>query len=234
MRFESRVLETVQRTYDVRSFRFERPKGFEFAPGQYMYVTLKRDGKELEKHFTISSSPTETSYIELTKRLTGHEYSNALVALKPGDAVTIDAPHGDFTFSGEYDRVAMLTWGIGITPLRSMIRYATDKGLTTDITLLYSNHSDDDIPFADELEEMARRNANLKVVNTISSPSAKWNGHVGRIDGEMVRREMPDYSNRVAYVSGPYKMVNDVTNMLRKELKMPKNRLKKEDFPGYD
>jgi len=234
VRFESRVLETVQRTYDVRSFRFERSDGFNFVPGQYMYVTLKRDGKELEKHFTISSSPTEPSHLELTKRLTGHEYSNALVALKPGDIVTIDAPHGDFTFIGEHERVAMLSGGIGITPLRSMIRYATDKGLTTNITLLYSNHSDDDIVFGDELDEMARHNANLKVVNTITSPSAKWNGPVGRIDGEMLRREMPDYSNRVAYVSGPSRMVNDITDMLRKELKMPKDQIKKEYFPGYD
>lgn len=31
-------------------------------------------------------------------------------------------PYGDFTFQGEYEKVGMLTGGIGITPLRSMIK----------------------------------------------------------------------------------------------------------------
>ena len=99
----------------------------------------------------------------------------------------------------------MLSGGIGITPLRSMIRYSTDKGLSASIVLLYSNSHEDDIVFEDDLESMARQNPNLKVVNTITRPGPAWKGLKGRIDRDMIVREVPDYANRVFFTSGPGK-----------------------------
>jgi len=74
-----------------------------------MFVTIKSSGEELKKHFTILSSPTEDEYIEFTKKLTRHPYSNALELLKVGDWALIDAPYGNFTFEGEYEKLAILT-----------------------------------------------------------------------------------------------------------------------------
>ncbi len=232
MRFETTVEQIIQRTQDVMSFRFNRPGGFDFIAGQYMFITLKSGGKKLEKHFTISSSPTESDYIELTKKLTGHEFANALAALKVGDKVTINGPVGDFTFKGKYDKIAMLSGGIGITPLRSIIRYATDKQLKTDMILLYSNRSEDDIAFKDELDEMQRKNMNLKVVHTITRPGEKWKGPTGRIDKEMIQREIPDYMERIFYISGPQKMVDSMAAVL-KDMRIPNKQIKQEYFPGY-
>jgi ferredoxin-NADP reductase len=74
-----------------------------------MFIKLKSGGKEMEKHFTISSSPTEHDYIEVIKKLTGGGFANALAALKEGDKVTINAPFGDFRFKGEYGKIGMLS-----------------------------------------------------------------------------------------------------------------------------
>jgi len=128
MKFETRVDEIIKRTPDVKSFRFRRPKGFDYDPGQFLFVTILNEGKKITKHFTISSSPTEKEFIEFTKKITDHEFSIALDRLKIGDWAYLNAPYGDFTFKGEYPRVVMITGGIGITPLRSMIKYLTDKG----------------------------------------------------------------------------------------------------------
>lgn len=233
MKFVATVEEIIQRTPDVRSIRFNRPSEFNYLPGQYMYIGLSVNGKKMEKHFTISSSPTEPDHLELTKRLTGHEFANALAALKKGDKVNIDGPEGDFTFRGEHKKIFPLTGGIGITPIRSMIRYCTDMRLDTDIILLYSNSSEDDIVFRDELDEMQKKNGKLKAINTITQPKGNWNGLTGRINGEMIRKAVPDFIDRVSYVCGPQKMVDDMVSILRKELKMPGKKVKYEYFPGY-
>ncbi len=232
MHFETYVRQIIPRTQDVKSFRFGRPEELVCNPGQYMIVTIKNEGAELREPFTISSSPTERDFLELTKKLTGHQFSKALDALKVGDKVLIEAPFGEFTFNGEFSKIALLAGGIGITPLRCMIRYATDNQLKTDIILLYSSRFDDEIIFKNELEEMQRQNRNLKVVYTVTRPTDKWKGLAGRIDEEMIQKVIPDYMERVFYVCGPHMMVEAMAVIL-KDLNIPEDRIKQEFFPGY-
>lgn len=232
MHFEAHIKEIIPRTPDVKSFRFDRPEGLDCNPGQYMIVTIKSEGMELREPFTISSSPTEKDFLELTKKLTSHPFSKALESLKVGDKVLIEAPFGEFTFKGEYSKIALLAGGIGITPLRCMIRYATDNQLMTNIILLYSNRFDDEIIFKNELEEMQILNNSLKVVFTVTRPSEKWKGLVGRIDKEMVQKVIHDYMECVFYVCGPQKMVEAMVVIL-KDLNIPEKQIKQEYFPGY-
>ncbi len=228
MEFEAELTEVIRRTPNVKSFRFARPRSFDYRPGQYIYVKLSSG---LSSHFTISSSPTEP-FLEFTKRLTGHTFSNALDALRVGDRVRVGGPDGGFTFEGEHQKVGMLSGGIGITPLRSMCRYCTDRGIGSNIVLIYSNHSPEEIAFREDLEEMEGRNPNLRVVFTVSEPGPGWNGLTGRIDAEMVKREIPDYRERVFYTCGPAAMVDAMVKLL-KELELPKEQIRKETFPGY-
>lgn len=232
MKFDVRVNEIVQRTRDIRSIRFTRPGGFDYLPGQFMFITLRTGEAQVTKHFTISSSPTEDD-LEITKRLTGHPFSDALAELKQGDSVIIEGPHGTFTFQGEHNKVGLLSGGIGITPLRSMIRYSTDKKLDADISLLYSNRTKDDIAFRDEIDEMSEHNPNLEVVYTLTGPDTSWKGVTGRIDEEMLVKFIPDYMERVFFTSGPRKMVEAMAGVL-KNLSVPQQRIKLEYFPGFD
>jgi glycine betaine catabolism B len=233
MRFETIVREVIQRTRDVSSIRFDRPIGFDFLPGQFIFVMLDVGGKRMEKHFTISSSPTEPKHIEITKRFTGHEFSLALAALSVGDKVEINGPRGGFSFTGEYDKILLLTGGIGITPFRCIIRYCIDKGLSTDIVLLYSSGSEADIVFQGELEEMQSAYGRLRVVHTLTHPSYSWRGYRGRINEEIIREVAPDYSNRVCYVSGPPNMVDRIASILIEELNIPRDKVIRDVFFGY-
>jgi ferredoxin-NADP reductase len=232
MEFETNVQDIIQRTYNVKSFRFPRPAGLSYKAGQYMFVTIKASGKELKRHFTISSSPSEQGFIEFTKRLTESEFSNALIALKPGDWAKISAPYGVFTLEGEFAKVGMLSGGIGITPLISMCRYCTDMKLDTKITLLYGNRSEQDIVFRKELEEMRERNRNLKVIFTLDEPGENWKGYKGRITVDMIKKEIPDYLETVFFTCGPPAMVEAMKRLVA-TLNIPQNQIKWELFSGY-
>jgi ferredoxin-NADP reductase len=231
MQFETYITQIIQRTPDVKSFRLNKPSRMEWSAGQYMIVTIKSEGVELRKPFTISSSPTELDFLEFTKKLTKHPFSTALDALKAGDKVQIEAPFGNFIFKGEYDKIAMLGGGIGITPLRCMIRYATDKKLKTNIILLYSNLLEGEIVFQNEIEEMKIQNESFKVVFTITQPTEKWNGLRGIINREMIQKVIPDYRDRAFYICGPPGMV-DAMVIILKSLNIPEKQIKKEQFAG--
>lgn len=230
MLFETRVIEIIQRTPDVKSVRFEKPRGFSYLAGQYVVLILGGSSDPMKKPFTLSSSPTE-GFLEITKKLTGHPFSNALAALNPGDKVSINGPYGDFTFLEEYKNIGMLSGGIGITPLRSMIKYLVDKKLNTSIILLYSNRSENDIAFKEELEDSQKQNPNIKIIDTITRPGPDWKGVTGRINAEMIKKYIPDYRERTFFTCGPSIMVDSMVSLLQ-ELEIPEKQIKREIFPG--
>jgi glycine betaine catabolism B len=232
MKFEAYVKEIIQRANDVSSFRFSRPSELSYKPGQYMLVTIKSGEKELMHPFSFSTSPTEKDYIEFTKKFTPNEYSTVLKSFKPGDLVRIDAPYGKFTFEGEYPKIALLTGGIGITPFRSIIKYCTDMHLNTNIALFYGCRTPGDIAFKNEFEDLETRNRNLKLIFTVNEPNSTWKNSVGNITTDMLKKEIPDFKDRVFYACGPPGMVQAMTNLM-KELDLLETQLKLESFAGY-
>ena len=234
--FETEVISVLERTPGVKSFRFKTVKDLIFKPGQFFFVSIIIDGKEETKHFSFSNSPTETDYIEFTKRLTRSEFSNGLNKLKPGDWAKIKAPYGNFIFNEEYKKIAFLSGGIGITPIRSISKYIVDKGLSNDMALLYGNSTERDIIFKQDFDLMVELKNNFKIVHTLTSEDIdkdSWIGKRGYIDADMIREEIPDYNERVFYICGPPAMVDALSNLLKDDLKIDNSKIVIENFTGY-
>ncbi|MFC1576578.1 ferredoxin--NADP reductase [Candidatus Omnitrophota bacterium] len=234
--FETKVIDVIKRAPGVKSFRFEIKENANFKAGQFFFVTIKIGGEEKTKHFSFSNSPTEARYIEFTKRITVSPYSQALDKLKAGDWARLKMPVGLFTLKDESERVAFLSGGIGITPIRSMCKFATDKSLAKDLVLLYSNRTEEGIIFRQDFNEMQKANKRLRVIYTLTSPDIdkkKWSGRTGYINAEMIKEEIPDYEERVFYTCGPPAMVASLINVLKDDLKLSEDRIRSENFTGY-
>ena len=232
MLFETTVEDIISRAYDVKSFRFPLPADFVYKAGQFIMVTIRSGENKLTKPFSISSSPTEKDHIEFTKKLTGHEFSKALDDLKIGDVVEINGPYGRFTFEDEYEKLCMLSGGVGITPLRSICKYYTDTKSDVNIILIYGNRTEKNIIFREDLEQMQKQNINLRVVLTLDEPGDGWSGEIGIINTNMLKRKVPDYVERVFYTCGPPGMVLAMTNLL-KSINIPEKQIRTENFAGY-
>jgi len=234
MIFETTIQNVVQRTPSVKSFQINLPQAVEFKAGQFMQVSIIAGGKEEGKYFTISSPPSETRFIEFTKRITQSPFSQALDRMAPGDRVKISMPMGRFTLErAGGNRIAFLSGGIGITPIISICRFAAHEQMDLDVVLLYGNRTQGDIPFKDELDELTRAIPRLRVVHVLESPPEGWQGYTGYITKETVVSEIPDYRDRIFFVCGPPGMVAALTGILEKGLALPREQIITENFDGY-
>ena len=234
--FEARVIEVIPRARDVKSFRFGIKGGVAFKAGQFFSVGIKVEGLDATKYFSFSNSPTEPGYAEFTKRITSSPFSQALDRLKIGDPARLKMPYGSFTFEGEYKKIAFLSGGIGITPIRSMCKFAADKRLLTDIVLLYGNNREEDIVFRQDFDQICAANKTMRVVYTLTSPDVdkqKWTGRTGYIDDKMIKEEISDYNERVFYICGPPRMVEILIVLLKNKVGVKEDKIRRENFAGY-
>lgn len=233
---EAVVTEIITRNYNVKSFRLSAASEVPFRAGQFLQVTLPVNGIDQSKYFSFSNAPTEKGYLEFTKKMTGSEFSKALENLKAGAKVKIKMPMGSFVLDETAPKQAFLSGGIGITPIRSMLKEAFDRQLSFDRVLFYSNRSPEDIVFREDLEAMAGDSKKLKVVfslDTAAACPAGWKGKCGFINAAMIREELPDYAERIFFVCGPPVMVKSLVAVLMDQLKVPAAKIKIENFAGY-
>ncbi len=229
---KTRIKGIIRRNYNVKSFRLEIPGAPDFKAGQFLSVALNNN-PELKKYLSISSSPTEEGYLEFTKKLTQSDFSRELDNLKAGDQVIIQYPFGKFVLDEGAAKVAFLSGGIGITPIRSICKYAVDRNLGTDIALLYSNHSARDIVFKDDFDAMQKSYPLLRVAHVLCETEPGFKCTVGLINGNLIKNEIPDYLQRKFYLCGPPQMVEAMRKMLAGELGVSGEKIIMENFQGY-
>jgi ferredoxin-NADP reductase len=229
-----KVLENRRETPSVHSVKVEKPRGFDFLPVQFCGLELDTDEGSTEYSMSLASSPTRP-YLEFGARVTsGSPWKRAFAALKEGDEVEIDGAYGHFVLEPKHPAV-LVAGGIGITPLKGMLEYATDKALPIPVKLLYSNRTEEEIAYRAELDELAKRNPRAEVIHTVTRPkeSPGWKGRTGRIDAAMVREAAAGLDEPVFYLCGLPGMVADLARDLSGAGIAPK-RIRFEQFWGYE
>jgi len=229
---EVKIKEIIQRTYNVKSVRLAIDGEPNFIAGQFCCVSLKGE-LERKRYLSISSSPTEKGYIEFTKKITQSDFSKNLESLKPSDTLKLQYPFGKFTLDECGAKIAFLSGGIGITPIRSICKYAVDKKLGTDIVLVYANRSIKDIVFKEDFDQMQKQYPQLKVAHVLCEPAPGFKCTVGLINAQIIKNEVRDYAQRKFYICGPPGMVESMMKILELELDLPKENIITENFQGY-
>lgn len=236
---ELRVSGVFDETLSVKTFRLESPGGgalgFSYLPGQFLMLTTRPSGKDVKRSYTISSSPTQARYCEITVKREDKGLVSSFLHrdARVGMALEVAAAHGRMTFTGEEsDSIVLIGGGVGITPLMSVVRYLTDIGWGKDIFLLYSCRSLDEVIFRDELRYLEQRHANLHLVITLSRSESPVPGfHQGRLSKEMIAASVPDIASRRVHICGSPPLTKSAKTMLA-ELGVPAKQIKSEAFGG--
>lgn len=236
-----KFVEKREEAKGTKSFFWELEKPVSYLAGQYFYFTLPSlkypDPRGATRHFTLSSSPSEGNLLRLTTRIREESgFKKTLDELEIGGTIEGEGPEGTFILDEkEPGPHVFLAGGIGITPFRSMIKYAADKSLNTQIQLIYSNSIPEEITFRQDLENLAKSWSNLKLDMTITKPEESkeaWNGLTGRIDETLIQKLVSDFNSKTFWVCGPPAMVEAMEQTLGK-LNISSGKVRSEKFTGY-
>lgn len=227
-------------TPDVVSFVFDLAgQPYHYIAGQFAFFELDAltadDPRGKRRHFTLSSSPSESGIVQFTTKLRGFGLKETLRTAGPGLQVTLEDARGRFTLPETPARpIVFLGGGIGITPFRSMLRYATDGVLPHHITLLYSATTPADLVFRREFELLSQENPNVKIVLTVTQAADDpgWQGERGRVSAGLLQKHVEDVPGSLFYTCGPPPMVQAMEELL-KSLGIPADQIRIERFTGY-
>lgn len=217
-------------------FCFEKPEHFDFRAGQFCQVTLidppETDPEGNTRIFSLATAPYE-DYVGVATRMRDTAFKRVLRDLPAGSEVRFAAPYGDYTLHKRETRPAVfLIGGIGVTPVRSMVAQATHDKTAHEITLLHSNRTPDDAPFAADFEGFASVNPSFRFVQLADSAPDGFPGERGRIDERIVRKYVPDLAQSVFYLSGPEGMVRAMRQLLVR-MAVDEDSIRTEEFAGY-
>jgi NAD(P)H-flavin reductase len=179
---KGKILRTRQMTEHEKLYEIllEGGERLDHEPGQFIMMSMFGVG---EIPISISSSPTNISdSFELCVRAVG-KVTNAMHKLEAGDAVGIRGPFGKGfpirIFEG--NDLLIIAGGLGIAPLRSLIKYVFDNRRDFGkVHILLGCKSPQDMLFLDEIEQWNKR-LDVHYECTVDRAVPEWQGHVGLI-----------------------------------------------------
>ncbi len=192
-------------TPDVKTFRVLTPDGvkpFEHKPGQCAMLSIPGVGEAM---FSITSSPTNTEYMEFSIKKCGC-LTDWLHAMDIGQQITIRGPYGkpfpvDTELKGK--DLLFIAGGIGLAPLRSVINYVRDKRENYgSVQIVYGARSKDDLVDYNEILTEWMADDGIEVNLTIDREQEGWDGHVGFIPA-FVKELNPDLKKTVLMCGPP-------------------------------
>jgi ferredoxin-NADP reductase len=229
------VQEIVDETPRVKSLLLHVPSWQGHLPGQHVDIRLTaEDGYQAQRSYSIASPPEDELLTLTVERVDNGEVSPYLVSeLRTGDQFELRGPIGGYFVWTVAMRgpLCLIAGGSGIAPLAAMLRHRERRKVRAPALLLYSSRSLEDIIYREELDAMARRDPNLRVINTLTRKQPEgWTGYRRRVDKAMLAEAcVPPEQKPTIYICGSTPLVEDASRFLV-ELGHPPLTIKTERF----
>jgi ferredoxin-NADP reductase/MOSC domain-containing protein YiiM len=156
---ELRVADVVPETATVSSVYLGAPDGSRLPAaraGQYLTLRLPgAGGPGPVRSYSLSSPPGAAAY-RISVKHEPHGVASAYLttALRPGTALEVAAPRGDFVLADGTGPVLLISAGIGVTPVLSMLHELADRGSDRDIWWLHGARTPREHPLAGEVRAL--------------------------------------------------------------------------------
>ncbi|MGY4642863.1 FAD-dependent oxidoreductase [Cellulomonas sp. URHB0016] len=234
-----RVVGHRQVTGAVQEVAFTSERALRFRPGQWIELHLPHDGTDgrgSRRVFSVASPPGPrhgpSGGVAVAFRVTPapSSFKRTLVALPPGGMVRATAVGGDFLLPRRADvPLLLVAGGIGITPFVSQLGALARSGERRDVVLLLLLSPGDEPPYVEVMQA-----AGVKVVVVAPHRPASlpegWRYVAGPLLTDEAVEQVPDAHRRLAYVSGPPRMVVHARRTLRRA---GVRRVRTDAFTGY-
>ena len=197
-------------TPDIKNFRVvgtDGKKPFVHKPGQCAMISLPGIGEGM---FSITSSPTNTEYMEFEIKKCGC-LTSWLHEIEAGQEITVRGPYGngfpvDDAFAGR--DLLIIAGGVGLAPVRSVINYCRHfRDRYGKIDIVYGSRTKEDLAFYEEIlhEWMGPEEKDVHVHLTIDREEEGWDGHVGFVPNYV--KELAFDTDKTVIMCGPPIMI---------------------------
>lgn len=211
---------------------------YDFRAGQhadfaFLHPPVGEESDNL-RTFSFANSPHDKGLVMIAMRMRETGFKTALMSAALGTKFRVSRARGSFTLHKDSARPAVfLAGGIGITPVRSILGWATQKRMPHKLYLFYSNREAVDAAFLEELEALASRNPGFTLIPTVTQIGGPaWPYETGHINHGMLSRYLTGLNRPVFYIAGPSGMVTSMTDLLR-SLDASEDDMRTEEFGDY-
>ncbi len=202
---------------------YERPRGFDYEPGDWVDLSF---GSELRggRTYSLSSSPTEPDLM-ITFKEGLSEIKQALAGSTPGDTATITAFGNDYEFHlDEHRDSVLIAGGVGVAPFRSMMKEVVDRRRSGSLEMVYLNQTDDFL-FKDEFDAWQRELGEARLHYVVTKG-------LKRKDRERMLRDIIPVTAHHYFIAGPEGMI-DSTEALLDTMGVDHDDIRIDSFGGY-
>ena len=131
--------------------------------------------------------------------------------IRKGDVVRLGEVEGTFTLPKPIpDKMVFISAGSGITPIISMLRSLDHQDRMTDVVVVHSVHTREQLMFAQTLERLESKHPGLRVELRITSDE-------GRMKASELDELVPDWREREAFCSGPGEHLEDLKSYWKEQ-----------------
>lgn len=158
-----RIARITPECEDVISLELQPADGKRSAtplPGQYVVLRLrpKQDGELLFRSYSLSGPPSNASYrISVKIEPNGAAGSYLSTGVRLDDLIDVSHPRGSFTLQPGDGPVALLSAGIGVTPVLAMLHELAACVTPREVWWLHATRSGQSHVFAAEVRQLLRK-----------------------------------------------------------------------------
>ena len=205
-----KLIKKSQEVGDKYVFDFEAVSPLEWKAGQdgiFTFKGKKIKGKSL-RIFTVASSPDEKNITVGTIIVENpSDFKDKMRSMEIGDSMFLRGPFGTFVVPNYNKKIALIAGGIGITPMRAILKDLENQEIPIEVTLFYVD-SKKDFVFKEELVASSIKNEKITILFLEDRET---------FGEELTKYVQQNKNDSLYFISGSPKMVKGVRMDLKNQ-----------------
>jgi len=197
---------------------------FTFRAGQYLMVVMDERDK---RPFSLASTPMEKEIIELHIGASDlNLYAMAVMdRIRDDRQITVDIPHGDAWLREDSSRpIVLIAGGTGFSYARSILLTALAQQPDREIAIYWGGRELQHLYDLEELNALAVKHPNLRVVPVVEQPEEGWQGRSGTVL-TAVLQDFGTLAEHDIYIAGRFEMAKIARDLFCNERSAREDRL---------
>ncbi|WP_406118535.1 MOSC domain-containing protein [Streptomyces sp. NBC_00989] len=217
-----RVTDVVPESTTVTSIRLTTPDDAPLPAaraGQYLTLRIPATtGPAPVRSYSLSAAPDAGSYrISVKHEPHGTASGYLTTRLRPGAVLEVAAPRGEFVYDEGSGPVLLVSAGIGLTPVLSMLHELAEQGSKREVWWIHGARGPREHPLAAEAHDLLASlpDAHEHVFYSAATPEERQRAHAapGRLTKDrLIALSVP--ADATAYICGPAPFMTDMRQAL--------------------